>query len=69
MPLPNAISAYIGFRQTMDETTRQAAIREGVPLDEALAAYGQVHALGDQVLLGMTAAYEALPAAVGAESR
>jgi hypothetical protein len=46
----------------MDETTRQTAIRESLPLDEALATYGQVHALGDQVLLGMTAAYEAMPA-------
>lgn len=69
LPLPNAVNAYIGFRKTMDETTRQTAIREGMPLDEALAAYGQVHALGDQVLLGMTAVYEALPAAVGAEMR
>lgn len=69
LPLPNAVNAYIGFRKTMDETTRQTAIREGMPLDEALAAYGQVHALGDQVLLGMSAVYEALPAAVAAESR
>jgi hypothetical protein len=69
LPLPNAINAYIGFRKTMDETTRQTAVREGVPLDDALAAYGQVHALGDQVLLGMTAAYESLPAVVGAENR
>jgi len=69
LPLPNAVNAYIGFRKTMDETTRQTAIREGMPLDEALEAYGQVHALGDQVLLGMSAVYEALPAAVGAENR
>jgi hypothetical protein len=68
LPLPNAINAYIGFRKTMDETTRQTAIREGMPLDEALAAYGQVHALGDQVLLGLASAYESLPAAAGAES-
>ena len=67
MPLPNAVNAYIGFRKTMDETTRQTAIREGMPLDEALAAYGQVHALGDQVLLGIASAYESLPAAAGAE--
>jgi len=69
LPLPNAVNAYIGFRKTMDETTRQTAIREGMPLDEALAAYGQVHALGDQVLLGLASAYEALPTAAGAESR
>jgi excisionase family DNA binding protein len=58
MPLPSAIGAYIGFRKTIDETTRQTALREAMPLDEALAASGHVHALGDQVLLGMTAAYE-----------
>jgi excisionase family DNA binding protein len=62
MPLPSAIGAYIGFSKTVDETTRQTALRESMPLDEALAAYGQVHALGDQVLLGMTAAYEAFAA-------
>ena len=65
LPLPNAINAYIGFRKTMDETTRQTALREGIPLDDALAAYGQVHALGDQVLLGLASAYEELPAVVG----
>ena len=58
LPLPSAVGAYIGFRKTMDETTRQAAMRESLPLDEALAASGQVHALGDQVLLGMAAVYE-----------
>jgi hypothetical protein len=59
LPLPSAVGAYIGFRKTMDETTRQTALRESLPLEEALIASGQVHALGDQVLLGMTAAYEA----------
>ena len=57
LPLPSAVGAYIGFRKTIDETTNQAALRESMPLEEALAASGQVHALGDQVLLGMTAAY------------
>jgi excisionase family DNA binding protein len=69
LPLPNAINAYIGFRKTMDETTRQTALREGIPQEDALAAYGQVHALGDQVLLGIASAYERLPATVGAEAR
>ena len=59
LPLPSAINAYIGFRKTMDDTTRQTAGREEMPLDDALAAYGQVHALGDQVLLGIASAYEA----------
>jgi len=59
LPLPSAVGAYIGFRRTMDETTRQTALRESLPLEDALAAYGQVHTLGDQVLLGLTAAYQA----------
>jgi excisionase family DNA binding protein len=58
LPLPNAVEAYIGFRKTMDETTHQASTRESLPTDEALDACGQVHALGDQVLLGIAAAYE-----------
>lgn len=58
LPLAGAIGAYIGFRKTIDETARQAAVKESLPAEEALEALGQVHALGDQVLLGMTAAYE-----------
>jgi excisionase family DNA binding protein len=59
LPLAGAVGAYIGFRKTMDDTTRQTAERESLPLEEALEAIAQVHALGDQVLLGMAAAYEA----------
>ncbi len=62
LPLPSAVGAYIGFRKTIDETTNQTALRESLPVEEALSALGHVHALGDQVLLGMTAAYEALSA-------
>jgi excisionase family DNA binding protein len=62
LPLPSAVGAYTGFRRTIDETTRQAAIREALPMEEALAACGQVHALGDQVLMGIVAAYEAASA-------
>jgi excisionase family DNA binding protein len=60
LPLPSAIGAYIGFRKTMDETTRLAAKRESLPTEEALEACGQVHVLGDEVLLGIAAAYEAV---------
>ena len=60
LPLASAVGAYTGFRRTIDETTRQSAVRESLPLDEALAGIGQVHALGDQVLLGLAAAYEAV---------
>ena len=59
LPLPSAIGAYIGFRKTIDETTRQTAERESLPTEQALDACGQVHALGDQVLIGITAAYQA----------
>jgi excisionase family DNA binding protein len=68
LPLPSAVGAYIGFRKTMDETTRQMAARESLPMDEALDATTQVHTLGDQVLLGMTAAYEAAAPAEAAKS-
>lgn len=61
LPLPGAISAYIGFRKTMDETTRQAAIHEKLPMEEALETCGQVQMLGDQVLRGLVAAYEDTP--------
>jgi len=64
LPLPSAVEAYIGFRKQMDETTRQASTRESLPTDEALDACGQVHVLGDQVLLGIAAAYETEAAAV-----
>ncbi len=59
LPLPSAIGAYIGFRKTLDETTRQTAERESLPTEQALDACGQVHALGDQVLIGISAAYQA----------
>lgn len=56
--LPSAVEAYIGFRKAMDETTRQASTRESLPVEEALDACGQVHQLGDQVLLGIAGSYE-----------
>ena len=62
LPLPSAVGAYIGFRKTVDETARQTALSESLPIEEALSASGQVHTLGDQVLLGMTAAYEEMSA-------
>jgi excisionase family DNA binding protein len=58
LALPSAVSAYIGFRKTVDETTRQIAVRESLPMEEALETCGQVHALGDHVLRGLALAYE-----------
>jgi excisionase family DNA binding protein len=57
LPLPGALGAYIGFRKTIDETTRQTAVQDSLPTEEALDACGHVHTLGDQVLLGMASAY------------
>lgn len=62
LPLPSAVEAYIGFRKTMDQTTHQASTRDALPTEEALDACDQVHALGDQVLLGIAASYEAISA-------
>jgi excisionase family DNA binding protein len=69
LALPGAVEAYIGFRKTMDETTRQASQRESLPMEEALDACGQVHSLGDQVLLGIAAAYGTVAADVAAPAR
>ncbi len=63
--LPDAVEAYIGFRKSIDETTRQASTREALPMEEALDACGQVHSLGDQVLLGIAAGYEELATPAG----
>jgi excisionase family DNA binding protein len=63
LPLPSAVEAYIGFRKTMDETTHQASTRDSLATEEALDACDQVHALGDQVLLGIASSYEAISAA------
>src|SRR5262245_43544696 len=60
MPLPNAVEAYIGFRKQMDETSRRAASRDALPTEDALEVCGQVHEIGDQVLLGIAAAYESI---------
>src|SRR3972149_1130615 len=43
LPLAGAIGAYIGFRKTVDETTREAALRESLPMEGALDARGHVH--------------------------
>jgi excisionase family DNA binding protein len=58
LPVSSAVGAYIGFRKTIDETARQTAIRESQSTEEALESCGQVHSLGDQVLLGLSAAYQ-----------
>src|SRR3954454_5659816 len=48
LPPASAVRAHPRLPPTKEETTRQSAVRESLRLDEALAAIGQVHALGDQ---------------------
>jgi excisionase family DNA binding protein len=59
LPLASAVGAYVVFRKTIDETTRQTTLREALPIEQAMETCGQVQVLGDQVLLGIAAAYEA----------
>ena len=59
MPLGQAVEAFIFFRRSLDDATKQATQQRGLSAAEALSAYEQVTVLADQVLIGMTEAYEA----------
>ena len=64
LSLPAAVEAYIGFCKTLDDTIHQGSLWKSLSQEEALTACGQVHALADQVLLGIAASYAtAVPAA------
>ncbi len=58
LPLAQAVEAFIFFRHSLDESTKQATQQHGLSAADALAAYEQVTALADQVLIGLTEAYE-----------
>jgi hypothetical protein len=58
LPLPQAVEAFIFFRRSLDDATKQATQRNGLSAADALAAYEQVTALADQVLIGLTESYE-----------
>lgn len=58
MSLAQAVEAFIFFRRSLDDATKQASQRHGLSASDALAACGQVTALADQVLVGLTEAYD-----------
>jgi len=57
LPLAQAVEAFIFFRRSLDDATKQATQRHGLSAADALGAYEQVTALADQVLVGLTEAY------------
>ena len=58
LPLAQAVEAFIFFRRSLDDSTKQASQRHGLSAGEALGACEQVNAIADQVLIGLTEAYE-----------
>lgn len=58
LPLAQAVEAFIFFRRSLDDATKQASQRHGLSANDALGAYEQVTALADQVLIGLTEAYD-----------
>ena len=58
LPLPQAVEAFIFFRRSLDDTTRQSSERNGLSAVDALQAGKQVIVLADEVLIGLTEVYE-----------
>ncbi|MDP3767714.1 MAG: helix-turn-helix domain-containing protein [Dehalococcoidia bacterium] len=58
LPLAQAVEAFIFFRRSLDDATKQATQRQGLSAGDALTACQQVAALADQVLVGLTEGYE-----------
>jgi excisionase family DNA binding protein len=69
LPLCQAVEAFIFFRRSLDDATQQASQRHGLSAGDALTACQQVTSLADQVLVGLTEAYEPAPAAAPAKRR
>ena len=61
LPLAHAVEAFIFFRRSLDDSTKQASQRQGLSAGEAMGACEQVNAIADQVLIGLTEAYEKPP--------
>ena len=61
LPLAQAVEAFIFFRRSLDDSTKQASQRQGLSAGEAMGACEQVNAIADQVLIGLTEAYEKPP--------
>ena len=62
LPLAQAVEAFIFFRRSLDDATKQAGQRHGLSAADALNDCAQVTDLADQVLVGLTQAYEGPPA-------
>lgn len=58
MPLAQAVEAFIFFRRSLGDATKQAGQRRGLPAGEALVAWEQVTALADEVLMGLSEAFQ-----------
>ena len=56
--LAQAVEAFIFFRRSLDDATKQASQRQGLSAADALNACEQVTSLADQVLVGITEAYD-----------
>ena len=52
------MEAFIFFRRSLDDATKQAIQRRGLSAAEAMGACEQMTALADQVLLGLAEAEE-----------
>ena len=57
MPVAQAVEAFVFFRRSLGDSTKQASRRNGLSAEESMIACEQVHTLADQVLIGMTEAY------------
>jgi hypothetical protein len=58
LPLAQAVEAFIFFRRTLGDATKQASQRHGLSAADAMSACEQVLALADEVLVGLTEAYD-----------
>jgi excisionase family DNA binding protein len=52
------LEAFTFFRRSLDQTTRQAAQKSGLSLEETLAHCEQIMSLADEVLLGIAESFE-----------
>lgn len=57
MPVAQAVEAFVFFRRSLDDSTKQASQQNSLSAEESMMACEQVHTLADQVLIGMTEAY------------
>ena len=61
-PLLQAMEAFTFFRRSLDDTARQLAERNRMSAEQAAKARADIAGLADRVLLGVTAAYDAVSA-------